>query len=250
MADSVEAQLAQLRTTIATLEAQRAVLGPALVDPALAGLRQQLAILEAQQRPPPAEERRLITILFTDIVGSTSLAEKLDPEEWRQAVARVHSTSGDLIAHHGGKVAQYLGDGLLALFGAERTSERDPENAIHAALEIQKEIGDWRSTAKSALSDLQLRIGIHTGLVVVGDLGTDSHKEFTATGDAMNFAARLQSAAPPGGILISHDTYRYVRGVFDVTPRPPLTIKGKVEPVQSYLVRRAKPRAFRTVNRG
>ena len=140
MADSVEAQLAQLRTTIATLEAQRTVLGPALVDPALAGLRQQLATLEAQQHPSPVEERRLITILFTDIVGSTSLAEKLDLEEWRQAVARVHSTSGDLIAHQGGKVVQYLGDGLLALFGAEQTSERDPENAIHAALEIQKEI--------------------------------------------------------------------------------------------------------------
>ena len=97
---------------------------------------------------------------------------------------------------------------------------------------------------------VQLRAGIHSGLVVVGELGEAAHKEFTASGDAMNLAARLQSAAPPGGTLISHDTYRYVRGVFDVTPRPPLTVKGKSEPLQTYLVRRAKPRPFRNVTRG
>jgi hypothetical protein len=87
-------------------------------------------------------------------------------------------------------------------------------------------------------------------LVVVGELGDESHQEFTASGDAVNLAARLQTAAPPGGILISHDTYRYVRGVFDLTPRPPLVVKGKREPLQTYLVRRAKPRPFRSVARG
>ena len=86
--------------------------------------------------------------------------------------------------------------------------------------------------------------------MVVGELGEATHKEFTASGDAMNLAARLQSAAPPGGILISYDTYRYVRGVFDLTPCPPLTVKGKSEPLQTYLVRRAKPRPFRSVARG
>jgi class 3 adenylate cyclase/tetratricopeptide (TPR) repeat protein len=233
----------KLRASISGLEAQRGVLGDAIVDPALAALRQQLAGLEEQAiaQAAPAEERRLVTILFIDMVGSTSLAEKLDPEEWRQVVAKLHSTLGETVAAHHGTVAQYLGDGLLAFFGARQASETDPENAIRAALDGQAAVADEK---------VQLRAGIHSGLVVVGELGAAVHKEFTASGDAMNLAARLQTAAPPGGILISHDTYRYVRGVFDVTPRPPLVVKGKNEPVQTYLVRRAKPRPFRKVARG
>jgi class 3 adenylate cyclase/tetratricopeptide (TPR) repeat protein len=247
VSENVETQIQQLRTTIATLEAQRSLLGDAIVDGAAAPLRQQLAALEAQAtaESKPVEERQLVTILFTDIVGSTAFAEKLDPEEWRQTVAQLHSTVGNLIAGHQGTVAQYLGDGLLAFFGAQLSSERDSENAIRAALDAQSAL-----SSEEFPHPIQIRIGIHTGLVVVGELGADAHKEFTATGDAMNLAARLQSAAPPGGILISHDTYRYVRGVFDVTPQPPLIVKGKSEPIQTYLVRRAKPRPFRTVTRG
>ncbi len=247
MSENVETQIQQLRTTIATLEAQRVILGDAIVDGALSALRHQLAALEAQAaaQSKPTEERRLVTILFTDIVGSTALAEKLDPEEWRQTVAQLHSTVGNLIARHQGQVAQYLGDGLLAFFGAQLSSERDSENAIRAALDAQSAL-----SAQEFPHPIQIRIGIHTGLVVVGELGSAAKKEFTATGDAMNLAARLQSAAPPGGVLISHDTYRYVRGVFDVMPQPPLTVKGKGGPIQTYLVRRAKPRPFRTVTRG
>ncbi len=232
---------------MAVLEGQRPLLGDAVVEPALAGLRQQLTALEAQAatEPTPIEERRLVTILFTDIVGSTQMAEKLDPEEWRETVAKLHKSVGNIIARHQGRVAQYLGDGLLAFFGAQQSSEYDAENAIRAALEFQNALSQL-----GAAQRVQIRVGIHTGLVVVGELGADTHKEFTATGDAMNLAARLQSAAPPGGILISHDTYRYVRGVFDLTPQPPLAVKGKTEPIQTYLVRRAKPRAFRPVTRG
>ncbi len=223
------------------------MLGDAVVEPALAALRLQLDALEAQTPPPPVptEERRLITIFFADIVGSTALAERLDPEEWRQAVATVHATLGTVIQQHQGTVAQYLGDGILALFGARAAGEHDPENAIRAALDAQ--------TAAAVLQTphpLKLRIGIHSGPVVVGDLGSDARMEFTATGDAMNLAARLQSAAPAGGILISQDTYNYVRGVFTVAPQPALTVKGKQDPIQTYLVRRVKPRPFRTVTRG
>lgn len=269
MADSTLSQQENLRKAIAALQAQRAVLGDAVVETAIAPLRAQLAALESEptttptrqthREPSPLEERRLITILFSDIVGSTSLAEKLDPEEWRAIVGQLHSRAGDLIAQHHGQVAQYLGDGLLALFGAQASSEADAENAIRAALDIQLEIGSLKLESgrtnlapnlQPPTSALQLRIGIHTGLVVVGELGADAHKEFTATGDAMNLAARLQSAAPPGGIIISEDTYRYVRGVFEVTPQPPLTVKGKSEPIKTFVVTRAKPRAFRSVTRG
>ncbi|MGB8645277.1 MAG: adenylate/guanylate cyclase domain-containing protein, partial [Anaerolineae bacterium] len=159
-------------------------------------------------------------------------------------ISQLHSLMATVIIDHGGTVTQYLGDGLLALFGLHQTSESDPENAIRAALEIQ------HSELRITDYELRLRVGIHTGLIVTGEIGTDLHREFTATGDAMNLAARLQAAAPPAGVLISHDTYRYVRGVFDVTLQPALTVKGKREAVQTYLVRRSKPRPFRTVTRG
>lgn len=243
MVETLQAQMEKLRHSINRLEAQREVLGDDVVDPALAALQQQLAALEEQvsTQAVPAEERRLVTILFMDMVGSTSMAEKLDPEEWRQVMNKLHTTLGDTVVAHHGSVAQYLGDGLLAFFGAKDSRESDPENAIRAALDGQAAMADEK---------VQLRAGIHSGLVVVGELGAAIHKEFTASGDAMNLATRLQSAAPPGGILISHDTYRYVRGVFDLTPRPPLMVKGKSEPLQTYLVRRAKPRPFHSVVRG
>jgi class 3 adenylate cyclase/tetratricopeptide (TPR) repeat protein len=249
MAESIPEQLQQLKASLTALEGQRALLGEAVIGPALAALRAQIAALEAQAAAAdaaPAEERRLITILFTDIVGSTALAEQLDPEAWRQVVSRVHQTAGAAIAAHDGQIAQYLGDGLLAFFGAQHPTEADPEHAIRTALDFQQAIAEWGVPGPA----LQLRAGIHTGLVVVGELGAETHKELTATGDAMNLAARLQSAAPPGGVLISHETYRYVRGVFDVTPQPPITVKGKSEPIRTYLVRRAKPRPFRSVVRG
>jgi len=247
MVESLHAQLEALRHSIAVLEAQRATLGDAVVEPAIDGLRQRLTALETQTPlvVRPAEERRLITIFFTDIVGSTALAEQQDPEEWRETVARLHSTIGMIVQQHQGTVAQYLGDGLLALFGAQTASEHDPENAIRAGLAVQSAV-----SAMDGAHPIQLRVGIHTGLVMVGELGSEAKKEFTATGDAMNLAARVQSAAPPGGILVSHDTYRYVRGVFNVTPQPALALKGKQDPVQTYQVRAAKPRPFRTVTRG
>lgn len=247
MPDSPQAHADKLRASIDALETQRAVLGDAVVETALAALRQQLAALESQ--PPaeasPSEQRRVITIWFADVVGSTALAAAGDPEEWRQTLARLHTTLGEIVTRRRGTVAQYLGDGLLAFFGVPQASEADPENAIRAALEAQPAVASL-----GARHAVQVRLGIHTGLVVVGELGAEFHKEVTATGDAMNLAGRLQAAAPPGGILISHDTYRYVRGIFDVTPMPPLTVRGKSETIQTYLVRRAKPRAFRTGRRG
>ena len=247
MADDPRAKLDQLRHSIDVLEGQRAALGDAVVGPALAALRQQIEALEADAASPraPAEERRLITIFFTDIVGSTAIAERLDPEEWRKTVAAIHQMVGTIVQEHQGSVVQYLGDGLLAMFGARTAGEHDPENAIRAALDAQNGVA-----AIQTPEPLRIRIGIHTGPVVVGELGSEAKREFTATGDAMNLAARLQSAAPAGGILISQDTYNYVRGVFTVTPQPALAVKGKQEPIQTYLVRRVKPRPFRTVTRG
>jgi hypothetical protein len=97
---------------------------------------------------------------------------------------------------------------------------------------------------------IQMRVGLHTGLVLMGFIGSDVKREFSAFGDAVNVAARLHGVAPVDGVIISHDTYRYVRGVFDLTPQPPLMVKGKSAPIQTYIVQRARPRPFRTVTRG
>ncbi len=250
MAEPLQVQIEKLQASIHGLEAQLSILGAAIVEPALASLRHDLAELEEQAASQAAsalnaEERSLVTTLFMDIVGSTSIAEKMDPEEWRQVAQKVQTTLGAAVAAHHGSVAQYQGDGLLAFFGSKEASEHDPENAIRAALEGHAQVASLVLPEK-----VQLRAGVHTGLVVVGELGDTIHKEFAVFGDAVNLASRLQTAAPPGGTLISHDTYRYVRGVFDLTPRPPLTVKGKSAPLQTYLVRRAKPRPFRTVTRG
>lgn len=256
--NQARSEIENLRATIAALEAQRGALGDVVTDTALAPLRERLDALDKQNAPVlPSDERGLVTIFFSDIVDSSALAEKLDPEEWRRIVAQLHNRAGEIISKHHGQVIQYLGDGLLALFGAPEPGEFDAENAVRAALELQAVVGAMRDAAgikpaltpASAAAPIQIRVGIHTGLVVLGELGS-VHKEFTATGDAMNTAARLQSAAPPGGILISHDTYRCVRGVFDVTLQPPLALKGKSDAVQTYLVRRAKPRPFRSMTRG
>jgi ABC-type oligopeptide transport system substrate-binding subunit len=156
------------------------------------------------------------------------------------------------IYRYEGTVARLMGDAILAFFGAPIAHEDDPERACRAALEIIE--GAQRYAARleeeRGIRGFNVRVGINTGLVVVGEVGSDLRVEYTAMGDAVNLAARMEQNAPPGGVLISHDTYRHVRGVFDVLPQEPLTVKGKAEPVQTYLVQQAKPRAFREETRG
>jgi class 3 adenylate cyclase/predicted ATPase len=244
--------LDKVRAAIAGLEAQRALLGDAVVGPALVALRQQLASTEHEAfapstdpQPLPLEERRIVTVFFSDIVNSTAIAEHMDPEDWREVVAEVQAFIGNLILKHDGMILHYLGDGLLAIFGAQVAAEQDAEKAIRAALEIQAGMA-----SRQGKPHIQLRIGVHTGLVVLGEIGTSGRSEYTATGDAMNLAARLQTAAPPGSVLISHDTYHHVRGLFDVSPQPMLALKGKAEPVQTYLVRHQAQQTFTSPSRG
>jgi class 3 adenylate cyclase/tetratricopeptide (TPR) repeat protein len=247
MADSHEVQLARLRQSMATLESQRDEIGDDAIAPALSALKDQISALEARQftKSGDTEERRIVTILFTDIVGSTSIAERMDPEDWRSTISAVHEMAGKIVDQNDGRVLQYLGDGLLAAFGTEVSSERDPERGIKAALQIIAEL-----PALNLEPLLQMRAGVHTGLVVMGDLGSYAKREFTASGDAMNLAARLQSSAPANGVVISHDTYRYVRGLFDMTPQAPFKVRGRQEPLRTYLVHHAKTHPFRMVTRG
>ena len=192
-------------------------------------------------------ERKPVTILFTDIVGSTSLAEKLDPEEWKEIVSTAHQRISQMVYKYEGTIAQLLGDGVLAFFGAPVTHEDDPIRAVHSALDIQHEIGKYADELKGYIDNFQLRVGMNTGTVVVGNVGSDLHMEYLAIGDAVNLAARLQSAAQPGKVLISESTARHVKAVFDLQSMGQITVKGKSEPVTVFEVinRKAIPERSR-----
>jgi class 3 adenylate cyclase/ribosomal protein L40E len=198
------------------------------------------------------KERRMVTILFSDVKGSTQMAESLDPEDVMEIMDGAFDVLIKPIYRYEGTLARLMGDAILAFFGAPIAHEDDPERACRAALEIIEGAQKYadRLEEERGISGFNVRVGINTGLVVVGEVGSDLRVEYTAMGDAVNLAARMEQNAPPGGILISHGTYRHVRGVFDVLPQEPLTVKGKAEPVQTYLVQQAKPRAFRKETRG
>lgn len=249
---------ALLHTAIAALEAQRGLLGDAVVDTAVAPLQAQLAALEAPDPPAPPESApvaqaeqalRVVSILFLDIVGSTSLSQSLDPEETHEVMDGTLMRCTAMVLKHGGKVLQYAGDNLLAVFGADKAQENDAERAVNAGLDM---LAEGRLIGEEILrlhgyADFDVRIGVHTGGVLLGG-GVDA--EGSIRGMAVNIAARMEQAAPPGALRISQDTWRHVRGVFDVEPQPPIMVKGIEEPIASYLVLRVKPRAFRTTTRG
>ena len=238
----------QLEAGIAALEAQRAILGDGVVDAALAGLRAKLAAL-AGPAPEPEQHLRQVTILFLDVVGSTVLGQKLDPEEFSGVMDGVLSRGTRIVERQGGRVLHYAGDNLLAAFGADEVREDDAERAVQCGLALL-ELGRLAGTevlAAHGHAGLDVRVGLHTGGVLLGG-GVDA--EGTIRGSAVNIAARMEQTAPPGGMRISHETYTQVRGVFEVAAEPPIAVKGLAEPVATYLVQGVKARAFRVTTRG
>lgn len=185
-------------------------------------------------------ERKPVTILFADIVGSTTYAERLDAEDWRDVVRGAHQIISEVVYHYEGIIAQLLGDGVLAFFGAPITHEDDPLRAVQAALEIQAGISAYASRLPASVSDFRLRTGINTGTVVVGNIGDQLHMEYLAIGDAVNLAARLQSAAEPGKLLISENTYPFIRHAVELLDLGEIPVKGKARPVHIYQVEALK----------
>jgi len=156
-------------------------------------------------------ERRQLSVMFCDLVGSTALAAQLDPEDLRELIGMYHAAATDEILQSKGHVAQYLGDGVLAYFGYPQAHENDAERAVRVGLRLVERIA-----ALEAAQPLQIRVAIATGLVVVGDLiGTGEAKERGAVGETPNLAARLQAMAPPNGVLIDEATQLLVRDLFD-----------------------------------
>ena len=191
------------------------------------------------------EERRIVTAMFADVVGSTALSDLLDPAEVKlvmgEAIARVVAEVDRL----GGFVKDLAGDGVLAFFGAPVASEDDGERAVLAALAITEAIESYATEVRQGwgIEDFGVRVGITTGSVVVGELGAGSHVEFAAFGVTVNTAARLQSAAAPGTVLVDADTWRLVGPLFEWGPPTELSLPGRTAHVTAYQALRARPGA-------
>jgi class 3 adenylate cyclase/tetratricopeptide (TPR) repeat protein len=187
-------------------------------------------------------ERRVVTALFADLVGSTALTESLDPEDAMELLGGAISQIVLLIEDLGGTVKDLAGDGVLALFGAPIAHEDDVERAIHAGLRIAALFDKERAAAASDVPAVDVRVGVETGLVVLGPVGAGSHVEYGATGDTVNTAARLQAAAEPGTVLVGPTARRLAEGRFRWGPGRELSLKGKAEPVTAWPARAAVTR--------
>jgi class 3 adenylate cyclase/tetratricopeptide (TPR) repeat protein len=198
-------------------------------------------------------ERRQVTVLFADLAGFTTMAEKLDPEEVHQIMDHCFERITAEVHRFEGTINQYTGDGVMALFGAPIAHEDGPRRAVHAALGIQRalrEYGEELQAERGLL--LHMRIGINTGPVVVGKIGDDLRMDYTAVGDTTNLAARLQQMAQPGKVVISAATHQHVAGFFETRDLGELPVKGRT-PVHAFEVlqpRRSRSRFDVTVERG
>ncbi len=183
----------------------------------------------------PSDTVRIATVLFADVIGFTGLSEQLDPEAVREVMEACFRPLEGEIARLGGVVDKYIGDCVMAVFGAPTSHGNDAERACLAGLAMQREVAAFQHPSLRNLGiHLQMRIGINTGRLVAGGFGGERTRSYTVLGDTVNVASRLEHAAPVGGVLVSHSTYQHVAGLFDVTPRPPMEIRGRREPMRVF----------------
>jgi class 3 adenylate cyclase len=205
-------------------------------------LLKEIATLDSDAQQPPkrsvqsglprAIERRQLTVMFVDLVGSTALSQSLDPEDLGELNRIYQNATRIVIEDSGGFVAKYLGDGILVYFGYPKAREDDAERAVRAALKVVK-----RTSQLDAESELQVRIGIATGSVVVGEMiGEGASQENSVVGATPNLAARLQEIASPGSVLISDQTSRLLGTRFELRELPPQSLKGFEAPVRAFTV--------------
>ena len=187
-------------------------------------------------------ERKLVTVLFADVAGYTSLSEKLDPEDVHRIMEGCLHILMEEIHKYEGTINQFTGDGVMALFGAPLAHEDHAQRACYAALAIQKDLAEYgRKVKKDFGREFQMRIGLNSGPVVVGSIGDDLHMDYTAIGDTINLAARVEQAGTPGEVWLSHETRGLIQGYFSEEPVGEIALKGKAEPQRLYRVIADRP---------
>ena len=200
----------------------------------------------AGDQQPPREERRVVTVLFADLVGFTARAERLDPEDVRAMLTSYYTPLREEIESRGGTVEKFIGDAVMGVFGAPVAHDDDPERAVRAALGILSRISQVNAT--DSARDLEVRIGVNTGEAFVELDARPSEGEAMVAGDVVNTAARLQTAGPANAILVGEETFRCTRSMFDYEPVGPFMVKGKEQPLSAWRVRSAsRPAGERAV---
>ena len=183
-----------------------------------------------------AGQRRNVTLLFADLSGFTGLSQRLDTEELFVLVQQFANRMARSVYKFEGMVDKFIGDGLMAIFGAPIAQENNAEMAIRAALDMQQEISGFSQEVQERFQseELRLHFGLHSGIVIVGSMGSSLMMNYTAIGDTVNLAARLEQNADPGAIWVSETVYQFTRPLFDFEPLPPLQVKGYAAPITAY----------------
>jgi len=200
-------------------------------------------VAKPEPQPRDAAERRQLTVVFCDLVGSTAMSARLDPEDMRGIIGAYHKCCASLITSNGGFVAKYMGDGVLAYFGYPQAHEHDAERAVRAGLAIVEAAPKLET---SAGAPLHVRVGIATGIVVVGDLlGSGEAQERGVVGDTPNLAARLQGIAEPDSVVIAESTRKLLGNLFELKDLGPRDLKGVAGPTRAYAALRASSQESR-----
>ena len=235
----------QLEQAIAVQESLRGTIDDAIIDLTITALRKQLD----EFLPTQEQQRKMVTVLFMDIVNSTKMIQDMDPEESMDVLDGSLHVLAEPIHKYGGHVNRFMGDGFLAVFGLPTARENDPEMAVRAALDLQKESRSIALSLKKerGITSFQVRVGINTGLIAAGGI---TESDDTIMGSTVNLAARLEQAAEPGIILVSKHSHQHIRGIFDMEQMDSVDAKGFSEPVETYKIVGAKSREFRLMGRG
>jgi class 3 adenylate cyclase/tetratricopeptide (TPR) repeat protein len=272
--NSLQEQIAQLRAAIAAQESMRSTLGDATIELSLKPLRSLLETLLAQESLPPhpestprdqallAElqrympkqladkirasgqiqgERRQATVVFADLSGFTALAERLDPEEVASVLSDCMKELIEAVYQYEGMVHQIVGDCIMAVFGAPIALEDDAERALRAALAMRERLEAFNKRSIERLKEpLDLHIGINSGTVITGNVGTSVQMSYSIIGDTVNVASRLEGVATRGQILVTQSTYRLTRGIFEFRPLESIRVQGKKDPLAVFELLEAK----------
>jgi class 3 adenylate cyclase/tetratricopeptide (TPR) repeat protein len=243
-----EIEKKRIRNAIAALEEKRSDLGDDIVEMALAPLKEKLDELERSASRVGRKLRKYVTVLFADISDFTEICGSNDAEYVTEALNVLWTELDSIIIRHGGVIDKHIGDAVMALWGTETVRENDTERAVMAALDMQVASEKILPDLERGIPKFRMRIGVHSGPVFLSGIGLSG--EYTAMGDTVNIASRLQSAAPLGTVIVSYDAYRHVRNDFTFREEEPIKVKGIADPLKIYIAESVNSRKFLNLNTG